>query len=244
MPSTTDPPYSTRFSPRGDPDANASSTGGFAPGASPPLIFAFVAIGFFFFSMGMFRWRRIRFARFRIRGMNGTGEHQWEPEQSHTRYKSFGRRPVLWDLQTIDEKGYHDGGGSLKNFDQQEDHETWDAIMPVSVVVVSPPPPPNGGETVVQSPDARYSYWSPIATTTASCSKGKDHAFASANSSAINDEKRLQVAVTIAMPSQRIPHDATEARHDHTFEYTLGVYECPWRRDMRSGECRGVDNEN
>ncbi|KAG6828768.1 hypothetical protein H0H87_000871 [Tephrocybe sp. NHM501043] len=241
MPSTTDPPFLAHFSPRGSQDSNGNPTG-FSAGASPPLILAFLAIGLFGLSMvGMFGWRRIQFARLALR--NGSQESEWAHDERFVRKnKAFGPRPVLWDLRTIDEKvQYDDERETTKHLDQMEEHKTWDTIMPVAVIVTSHSRPENE-ETVASLPDTRHLYWWPRRTATAPTDdKEKGSPCDDIND---NDGKRLQVAVAIAMPSQRIPHDATGARTrtgtrmrkeeektDDTFEYTLGLYECAWRRD-------------
>ncbi|KAG6915019.1 hypothetical protein DXG01_013901 [Tephrocybe rancida] len=257
MSSSTDAPHPSQTSPRGGPQPN-DSPAGFSPGASPPLILAFLAIGLFALSMvGVFGWRRIQVARLELRG----GTHEWNPDERLTgTVNGLGPRPLLWDLWTSDEKGQYNGekeGRALpKNFYRMEEHETWDSIMPVAVTVT--PPYPSGDDEVASpapTPDAmRFYRWSrysdPTAATTATANhtsittgtdtKEKGTARTSGDSSS-NDKRRLQVAVVIAMPSQRIPHDATGERTrteteiggetiiDDTFEYTLGVYDCTWR---------------
>ncbi|KAG6852536.1 hypothetical protein C0991_011081 [Blastosporella zonata] len=181
MPSTTDPLF-TRFSPRGGSDSNDSAA--FSPGTSPPLILAFLAIGLFALSMVvMCGWRRIRYARVVLRG-EAMPETEWTTEE---RNKALGPRPVLWDLQTIDEKGWYLHGRSPKNFDQTEEYETWYTIMPVSVVMTSQPGL-NCGETVAPPPNRHRYWWS--RRSGPACTNEKDDSRTNDND---NVERQLQI---------------------------------------------------
>ncbi|KAG6889135.1 hypothetical protein C0995_003495 [Termitomyces sp. Mi166 len=212
--------------------------GDFSPGASPPLILAFLAIGLFALSMmGIFGWRRIQYTRIR-------GEipgHQREADERPLR-TGLGPRPRLWDLWTIDLKdGHKRVKVSTNDLGMTTEHETWDTIMPISAVVN----PAKGDGTTSQTLEPAtvpfYRWTRHIEPTATATEKGVPRTNAKGSNG--RDERRMQVAVAIAMPYQQIPHHecrnmkiGTErgeeaAGGDDTFVYTIGVYECTWGHD-------------
>lgn len=85
----------------------------FSPGASPPLILAFLAIGLFTISMvAVFGWRRVRLGR-------GAALHPFRNDETEFGEwrRGFGEKPKLWDLWT--------DGRAVGN----EGDVGWDAIM-------------------------------------------------------------------------------------------------------------------
>ncbi|KAG6898892.1 hypothetical protein C0993_003123 [Termitomyces sp. T159_Od127] len=236
MPDTTSSRVFSRQSPPNNP-----VKGGFAPSASPPLILAFLAIGLFALSMiGVFGWRRVQSAR--LRGLRGEmHRHEWTAEErSSARTPMLGPRPKLYDLWTIGAKYVDKSNEQFANdSDATAEHETWDTIMPVSAVVTQSCPTKNDGtlsQASESAPAAPFYRW----TRRIEAEKGVFRGKVKGNN--VNDEREIQVAVAIAMPTRPIPHDITrstgigrgsigEARGDDTFVYTLGVYECAWGHD-------------
>ncbi|KAG6828601.1 hypothetical protein H0H92_007342 [Tricholoma furcatifolium] len=233
---------------------NATTNAGFSAGASPPLILAFLAVGLFGMSMiGVCGRRRCQLLRVRT---HDEDDQPWMPDESFIPRKPaiIGPTPKLWDLGTnFTQDGYR-LERSMKNFSNEE-HETWDAIMPISVVV-TPPYEINSGATPCQPPPQpptpiRFLRWPRFAESTATADhevnaaeKGTARAHSEDNNPTY--DRRLQVTVAIAMPSQRTHDDTTtETRErngkegekgtvdDDTFEYTLGVHECSWKHDYR-----------
>lgn len=116
----------------------------FSPGASPPLILAFLAIGLFAVSMiGVFSWRRVQYARGvgradlvwlsagGVRGFGGAGAAGRDASETKV-------RPKLWDLWTRSRDSEDDWrrkkreGKRRSEFENQEEKEqemTWTDIM-------------------------------------------------------------------------------------------------------------------
>ncbi|KAG6835151.1 hypothetical protein H0H93_004402 [Arthromyces matolae] len=230
-------------------ETNNPNDSDFAAGASPPLILAFLAIGLFALSMvGVFGWRRFQFARMDLRGIPIPPEWDSQDGTSKT-ILGTGPRPVLWDLWTNRQRLKDDClhttdiiWSSANRFDGVREHETWETIMPISAVV-TPPYPSNSlsGSTALQTqtpnPLPLYRWPRSIQSPSEAIKMEK----AKVKDTQGNDERRLQVAVAIAMPA---PHDVVRTNHrrgkenerevgdaNNTFAYTLGVYECAWSHE-------------
>ncbi|KAF8069108.1 hypothetical protein FPV67DRAFT_1106193 [Lyophyllum atratum] len=237
---------------RPTPTSSSKPEPGFSPGASPPLILAFLAIGLFAVSMiGVFGWRRIQYSRMMAAGFQ---DPTWMEFSVVAGRRDVGPRPKLWDMWTT---------VGTKGEAHHEREMEWETIMPVAVMAI----PASGNRTTADtvgdgassaartrppraSIPVRYYPWTrrPDRSTTTTNSTT-----ATATTNASTPEKagdsgphhhdtgRLQVAVAIAMPSRRTTNeygdehrrggDGPGGETDDTLEYTLGVYECDWEHE-------------
>ncbi|RDB28001.1 hypothetical protein Hypma_002195 [Hypsizygus marmoreus] len=199
----------------------------FSPGASPPLILAFLAIGLFAVSMiAIFAWRRIQYAR-------GVGVQEpwafegdrWSVDLSDT--------PKLWDMwtdRTMRQTQRHNA----------DNDASWENITPVAVMAISEKDyvAASDAEAVprITSFPMQYRRWTPRPRPTALRPTEKADDTQPLPDS--NDARRLQVAVAIAMPSQtrRSPPRNRESGAgsddgDDRLEYCLGLYHCAWTHE-------------
>jgi len=228
----------------------------FSPGASPPLILAFLAIGLFTVSMiGVFGWRRVQYGR-----LTAPDPTWLEINDSDAgKRRDIGPRPKLWDMWTTVASPSGTKG-------QAHERETeWETIMPLAVMAISASdshtPADVGGDGTgsasrtwlpIASVPVRYYQWTrrpersatPTSTHTTGSAATSQKATAQ-QEPGLHDAGRLQVAVAIAMPSRRtIPNDmntygdehcregnGTGPKTDDTLEYTLGVYDCAWKHE-------------
>ncbi|KAF5379122.1 hypothetical protein D9615_006080 [Tricholomella constricta] len=267
FPTYTSPPTPTDTD--GETDTHHAPSG-FSPGASPPLILAFLAVGLFAISMmGVLGWRRVQLGR---AGMTGGGGDQgeafgeWDEEGGGGvgvgvgmggRGRGRGRggsgggvgpRPRLWDLWTRTGTGRGKREGKRDDWRKEEEEQEvvgWNEILPVSVAVIAP----RSHNAINDTADAttaqmRYRNWrrgtAPAAATTPAKEMPGTDEGTGTGPDTDTDTGRLLVVVAIAMPSPpRRSSDGDGDRNgdedengdDDGLEYTLGVYECDWRRE-------------
>ncbi|GLB42166.1 hypothetical protein LshimejAT787_1101810 [Lyophyllum shimeji] len=223
--------------------SGTSSTPGptFSPGASPPLILAFLAIGLFAVSMiGVFGWRRVQYSRLVAAGNNPT----WlQINTFDTSRRDIGPEPKLYEVWTtiVNPSGTKD--------QPHEREAEWEAIMPIAVITI--PTPDNvttdddttNNDTTADAGEGgssrAFRTWPRIAfnpmrylqrtrrrrrSTTPTSADTTGSAAASGKAtiqqdSTLHDVGRLQVAVAIAMPSQgMMPSHINADKDEHRRE--------------------------
>lgn len=211
---------------------------------------------------GTLAWRRLRFGRFTYQQPWPAFGLQTLENGGKA---GPGPRPVLWDLWSdLNVQGAGGNVSQQMQGEKQiqdEDEVGWESIMPIAALVrpihaqspsqvsLSPSPP-------IPLQQGRFQRWTrrgrtqppsqaPPAPTHANTSADMERD-ADANSTTrtslgkrellqhdINTAAHLQVVVAIAMPARRAPGGGSYA--GDTPEYTLGVYECDWRRGNENG---------
>ncbi|KAJ7185401.1 hypothetical protein C8R46DRAFT_378490 [Mycena filopes] len=188
------------------PTPTDTDGGGFSLSASPPLILAFLAVGVFGIAMVVFcGWRRIAANRNRT----------WVTTRDSVSVAP--PTPKLWDVWSPPQ----DGGVAAEWHNIQPlSATTWDDRPPLPVPAHNTPPAYEGlfAEAVAhlrrryrprRSPDVEMG--------------GKAKATSPAQLPV-----RLQIAVAIAMPVPDFNDSRTEP-DEQPLDYTIGVYEVPWK---------------
>ncbi|KAJ6525858.1 hypothetical protein B0H10DRAFT_2156901 [Mycena sp. CBHHK59/15] len=179
---TTSTPSSTSAS-APEPTTTTDSGGSFSLSASPPLILAFLAVGMFGVAMiGIFGWRRLTGGRTVL----------WTPPEDVAQPRpGFGETPKLWDVWSPP--------GLLREADAPE----WRNILPLAVSIWDEEPSPLP-EKEDDAPRL-YADDSPLADALAYLRRTyqprRNHAGAMDEKTPPPPPPRLQIAVTIAMPS-------------------------------------------
>lgn len=199
-------------------------------GTSPPLIIGFIAIGTFALGViALCAWRRITGRDLalgaRDGGGNGVGGGWGEGGKV-----VLGKRPELFEVwwdEEGDEKGYGRYGGGERpvsevsekgkrvSFAAREDL-SWQSLMPISAAIVTdptPPPPPPSPPPSPKNPFFRghlrsFSNTSRampaiMTNTDAQTSQGESDSSSSRLAKSDSQNASLQVAVVLAMPSER-----------------------------------------
>jgi len=201
--STTPTPSSTSTGSAPDPTSTESdNSSGFSLKGSPPLILAFLAVGMFAIAMIVFfGWRR------RDRWAN--------PPTAPT--PGVGAPPKLWDVWSPHERAREGNSAEWKNI-QPLAATIWDDT-PVPVLVNHDLP---DHDTMLAAAFAhmrrRYRHH-------------RSHENIAMDAKLAQPLVRLQIAVTIAMPSPDFAGTSSRTEpDDDLLDYSIGLHEIPWKK--------------
>ncbi|KAJ7512867.1 hypothetical protein B0H11DRAFT_10712 [Mycena galericulata] len=215
---STPTPSSTGSAP--DPsnsNSEATPPGNFTLSGSPPLILAFLGVGAFVVAMIVFfGWRRMTMGRIDRHGV---------PPNSRPR-PGFGETPKLWDVWSPREQSRGADTGEWKHL-QPLAATVWDET-PLPVVLDNNDNPHNDPLSVAVLAHLRRRYRRPGPEENIPM----DAKLAQESRPLI----RLQIAVTIAMPSPDSASASSRTEPDEQLpDYSLGLYEAPWKKTDSSG---------
>ncbi|KAJ7778585.1 hypothetical protein DFH07DRAFT_950601 [Mycena maculata] len=204
--SSTSTPSSTGSAPDPSNTDSDSSDQGFSLSGSPPLIIAFLAVGFFGAAMiAFFGWRRAVFMRTR-----------WEDPTDPPR-PEFGETPKLWDIWCPRERA------------QDSDTREWRDIQPLAATVWDNTPSPvllNNG--TAQSDTILAAAFAHLRRRYRRHNRSDDDI--ALDTKLGPPLVRLQVAVTIAMPCPDVAGMSSGGEPDEEpWDYSIGLYEIPWK---------------
>ncbi|KAJ7913859.1 hypothetical protein B0H13DRAFT_458984 [Mycena leptocephala] len=202
---TTSSTHSTTTTAPSTTPTDSDSEPGFSLSASPPLILAFLAVGMFAISMVVFfGWRRI-----------AAGRTIWVPPPDAF---SIGETPKLWDVWNPRERPQEAVTAHWHNI-QPLAATVWDDT-PLHVPANSPPPRPDSlAAAAFAHLRRRYRR-----------RRSQQAVEMDPKSSNAEPLVRLQIAVTIAMPSPDYPSSSSWTDNEQPLEYSIGLYEMPWKK--------------
>ncbi|KAJ6588615.1 hypothetical protein B0H19DRAFT_1057763 [Mycena capillaripes] len=198
-------PSSTAASAPSNTPTDDNSDPGFSLSASPPLILAFLAVGMFAISMVVFfGWRRMT-----------AGRRVWvAPEVG-----SVAATPKLWDVWSPRER---DDAIAV----------TWCNIQPLAATVWDDTPPIH-----VPATNDTHRNHSLAAAALAHLRRRyrrrppQEDIAIEAKLPTAASLVRLQIAVTIAMPTPDSPSNPSWTESDEEpLDYSIGLYEMPWKK--------------